>query len=116
MILRRKFVNAKAWKNCPLQSKYNLWHPLAFLNNRNISRTGWNKVICGMEWKLEEALLCIGVSVPQIFLLSSVILFTVCHTTLIMLAQTIWYWINLYIPKGHFFILITCLLDIVLTL
>ena len=49
-----------------------------------------------MEWKLGEALLCIGVSVHEFFTpkISLVILLTVCYTVLMMLAQRIWYWIN----------------------
>ena len=47
---------------------------------------------------------------------SLVILLTVCHTVLVMLVWRIWYWINLYSLSFYFFIIISCLLDIVLIL
>ena len=86
----------KAQEICPLQNEFNFWHHLAFLNKRDISQAGLNKVFCGIEWKLGVALLCIGISVDEIFTpkISVVILLTVCHTSFMMLAERIWYWIN----------------------
>ena len=49
--------------------------------------------------------------------ISLVIVLTVCYIVLVMLVWRIWYWYQLMIPwLRFFFILITCLLDIVLIL
>ena len=54
---------------------------------------------------------------PLTSTISFVILLIVCHTIPVMLVLKIWYWINYKILKLTFFyILITCLIDIVLIL
>ena len=55
-------------------------------------------------------------SMPKISLVIP-LLFTVCHTILMMRALRIWHWVNKKILKLlFFFILITCLIDVVLIL